>query len=141
MSDPTTDLTQLSPEKLMHNFTQGQFSRWIALAVVVHVVLIGGLSFGYIRDTWIDPEGAAVRQAAAKAAAEARLPKPPPPAKVEPAAAAATSTNPPAATAKTLLEQRQDTPIVKAITATATTNEIPVQPDDLGISINDTLLK
>lgn len=137
MNEQTQNALKMSPEKLMSGFTRSRFSLWMAAAVVVHVIFIGSLSFGYIRDTWIDPDGAAERKAAAEELARAAAPKPAPAPAPKPVPAA--PTNPP--TEQTLMEQRKNTPVIKAITQTAATNEIPKQPDDLGISINDTHVK
>lgn len=136
----THEGTRTTPESLLRGFTAGRFGLWMLVAVAVHGIVIGITSLGYVRDRWIDPEGAAERKAAA---AEAEMPKvsPPPAAVAAPspapvAAAAATGTN-----AAALLEARRDTPIVQAITSTPASNAIPRQPDDIGISISDTNVK
>jgi hypothetical protein len=41
-------------------------------------------------------------------------------------------------TTEQIMHDRQNTPIIKAITEKASPEEIPNQPNDLGISINDT---
>lgn len=154
-----------APEKLMQNFTASRFLLWIGAAVGLHVVFIGLFSLGYIRDTWIDPEGAALRKAEAEAAAKAELPrqKAPLPAPAagqtkdgtnETAAAAGQAkggTNetvapearpaPAATNEAALLQARKNTPVVRAITETPKPGEIPSQPNDLGIDINDINVK
>ncbi|MCG3148809.1 MAG: hypothetical protein PCFJNLEI_02256 [Verrucomicrobiae bacterium] len=134
------DVLKMSPEKLMAGFTRSRFGLWIGLAVVVHVFCIGTLSLGYIRDTWIDPEGAAERKAAVEALVKANAPKPPAPPTPAPAPA---STNVAAAPVsdKTLMQQRSNAPIIKAITDLPDKTEIPKQPNDLGISLDDTRVK
>lgn len=149
MNDNSTDIQGLSPRKLLENFTASRFVLWTVAAVAIHVVVIGGLSAGYIRDTWIDPEGAAQRKAAAEAAAKAEVEKSTKPAPSAPAtnvAPAAVTTAPtavvnPTNTEAGLIEQRKDTPVIKAITSVAPTNDIPKQPDDIGISIEDTQIR
>lgn len=150
MNNDSTDIQGLSPRKLLENFTASRFVLWTVAAVAIHVVVIGGLSAGYIRDTWIDPEGAALRKAAAEAAAKAEAEKSVKPAPTAPATNVAPVTVPPPPTAAvasptnaeaSLIEKRKDTPVVKAITAVAPTNEIPKQPDDIGISIEDTKIR
>lgn len=150
MNPNSPEIEKLSPQKLLGTFTQSRFVLWVVAALAIHIVVIGGMSAGYIRDTWIDPEGAIQRKAAAEAAAKAEAEKlmrqnAPAPA-TNAASAAVTATNPPAPAATTnaeanLLEQRKDTPVVKAITETAPTNDIPKQPDDIGISIKDTQIR
>lgn len=141
------DGLKTAPEKLVRGFTASRFMFWMALALVAHVVIIGVTSVGYIRDR-IDPEGAALRKAAAEAAAKAMAEKAAPKTAPAPAAGTVTGAVPAraaaptnAATDEALLQQRKDTPVVKAITQLPATNEIPRQPDELGISINDTNVK
>jgi hypothetical protein len=145
------EVEKVSPEKLLAGFARGRIALWVAVAVVAHVLLIGGTSTGYIRDRWVDPEGAQVRKAKAqeivaaakKAAAKAAAAAAP---KTKPVAAAASATNTaPVAAASTnepvAGRSVQDTPVMQRITATATTNELPKPGDDLGISIRDTNVK
>lgn len=145
------EVEKVSPEKLIAGFARGRIALWVVVAVVAHVLLIGGTSVGYIRDRWVDPEGAQVRKAKAQAiaaaakqaaarAAAAAAPK------AKPALAVASATNAaPVAAASTNESVAgravQDTPVMKRITATATTNELPKPGDDLGISIRDTNVK
>jgi hypothetical protein len=157
----------MSPQKLLIGFSRDRIIFWISVAIVAHIVFIGALSLGYIRDTWIDPTGAAKRKEAAAAAVEAakkeaeaakhaaagKVAKPSAPtgavanaaattgvvAQVGAATAAVaraegTSTG----TTEQIMHDRQNTPIIKAITEKASPEEIPNQPNDLGISINDT---
>jgi hypothetical protein len=148
MNPNSPEIEKLSPQKLLGTFTQSRFVLWVVAALAIHIVVIGGMSAGYIRDTWIDPEGAVQRKAAAEAAAKAEAEKlmrqnAPVPA-TNAAAVAATNAPTPAATTNAeanLLEQRKNTPVVKAITETAPTNDIPKQPDDIGISIKDTQIR
>lgn len=150
MNPNSPEIEKHSPQKLLGTFTQGRFVLWIVAALGIHIVVIGGMSAGYIRDRWIDPEGAIQRKAAAEAVAKAEAEKlmrqnaALPATNAAPAAVAATNAPAPAATTNAeanLLEQRKDTPVVKAITATAPTNDIPQQPDDIGISIKDTQIR
>jgi len=135
MNEQPQDVLKLSPEKLMTGFTRSRFGLWIGAALVVHVVFIGILSLGYIRDQ-MDPEGAKQRQAAADALIKAATPAPPKPVAPPPVAV---PTAPPSD--KTLMEQRSNTPVIKAITQLPATNAAPPQPNDLGISLDDTRVK
>ena len=145
-----------SPERLLVVFTRGRIMLWATVAVLIHVVVIGVTSVGYIRDRWIDPDGARTRkeaaaaaQAAEKAKAKAALT---PAVKLDTNAAATVSdaraaigtsaagaagSNAVPTDEHRILEQRRDTAVVKRITDTAASNEIPRKPD-LGISLEET---
>ena len=116
----------VSPDTLVLGFSRSKIMLGIGIAIAVHVVLILATSVTYIRDRWIDPEGAAKRKAAAPAVVAAQAteaPKTP-------------STASP--TAKSPEEARKDTPVMKGITELPKKGEIPKAPDDLGISIKET---
>lgn len=138
--EQTQDSLNTAPEKLVRGFTASRLMFWVIVAVAIHAVFAAATSVDYIRDTWIDPEGAPQRKAAAAAAAKAEAEKPAAPAK--PSAPADTVAAPARDTDATgeaaLLEQRKDTPIVEAVTELPAEDEIPRHPDDLGISIGDT---
>ena len=147
MSDVPQDLGRLSPERLVAGFSRSKILVCLLIAIGAHVFVIGATSLGYIRDTWIDPEGAAKRKAAqleaqkaeserlaaAEAAAEAASKRP-----AEPGKPPGTAT--PAAKTKEeeKAEARKKAPIVEEITKLPKKGEIPKQPDDLGISIDET---
>ena len=147
-----------NPDRLMRLFTETPVLKWLAVSIGAHLLILGMTSLGYIRDRWIDPEGA---QARAEAKAAATNAPPAAAATAEPtaaatpeaaAAAASTSTSvPPASVAAPavpatqgprteaqLLEERKNAPVVQRITDTATPQEIPRQPDELGLSLEDT---
>lgn len=142
--DPKQDGLATPPAKLMQSFISSRFLLWIGVALVAHVIFIGGCSVGYIRDTWIDPEGAILRKAEAEAAAKAAQAQAvaqaaPVPAAVATTNAVAAVTNSAEAAGDALMEERKDTPMIKAITEKPKAGELP--PDDLGISIHDTNVK
>ncbi len=136
----------MSPQKLLIGFSRDRIIFWISVAIGFHILLIGSLSLGYIRDRWIDPTGAEERKAAALAAQEA----------VKKEAAAKVTRSPVAAmgtgsasnrvvqvgssstgTPEQILEERKNAPVVKRITEKAAPGEIPTRPNDLGISLDD----
>lgn len=134
----------MSPLRMLAGFSRGRIVVWIAVAAVAHAVLIGLLSMGYIRDRWIDPEGAATRKATAAAAQEA-LKKESAAKIARPPVATGTATTAVAkamvsstGTTEQILKDRKDAPVVKRITEKAQHGAIPAQPNDLGISIGDT---
>ena len=138
-----------SPDKLLEGFSKGRILLWATVAVVIHVVLIGSTSIGYIRDQWIDPDGATARKQAAAAVVAAATPvakKQPAKQVVEPQKApspapensAATPPPAPGGTDAKLLEEHKDAPVVKRITDKPAPGEQPKAPDDIGISIEET---
>lgn len=152
-----------SPRKLLSAFTGGSIVFWIFAAALIHAVFIGSLSVGYIRDTWIDPEGARLRKEAIEAANKERkeledakrrrIAKAA--ASNEAALASAASnaahnaansnanasvTNTAAGTDNDMTgipADRQGAKVIRDITSKASSNEIPKQPD-MGITIEET---
>ena len=135
-----TRIDRLSPDSLVASFSQSHLVRWFLVAFVMHTVVIGAFSIGYVRDL-IDPVGAAARKAEVIAAAKAVV------------AAAAAAAAPPAAPAEAAKPGDGKTPqsaeksdgksveksaIEKATSEAAKPDEIPATPDDLGLSIEDT---
>ncbi len=150
MEEKVQSAVAMSPQKLLNGFSKDRIVFWLAVAACIHVVLISLLSLGYIRDRWIDPEGAEARKAAVLAAQEAlkkeaaaKVVRPPVSTGAVSQANAATSgvakvSGASTGTTEQILEQRKDSPVVKRITEKAKPEEIPAQPNDLGISIGDT---
>lgn len=132
-------IDRLSPDALVETFSRGQMFRWFLAALLIHTVVIGGLSVGTIRDL-LDPEGAKARKAAAVEAAKAAS------AAAQPASAPAeqAAATPPAEGEKPATEpatpgdEKPKTPVEEATSATAKPDEIPAAPDDLGIGLDDT---
>lgn len=127
-----TALERLSPDELVSSFSKSHLIRWFLVALLLHAVVIGGLSLGNIRDL-IDPEGAKTRAAAAVAAAKAASAPAPAPVAAEPAAAETPTTGPTPPSGSAELS-----PIERATSEAARPDEIPTAPDDLGLSIEDT---
>ena len=55
------------PDQLLTTFSKSPFWLWVISSFVIHVSIVGFVSFGMIRDHF-DPEGAAARKAAILAA-------------------------------------------------------------------------
>ena len=130
------------PDKLLATFSKTPFWLWVISSFIIHASIAVFISYGYLRDNYLDPEGAAARKAAALAAEAKPEPKP----VVAPKPVAPPPVAPPVASAPTnstdrLLEERKNTAVVKSITEPAKPAEIPKQPGDLGISLDDTKLK
>ena len=147
MPETDYDIERLAPQKLLERFSKGRVLLCLVAAIVLHVVIIGGLSTRYIYYNWINPEAGVAREEAAKKAAEKAASLA---AGEAIGTATATDTNSTAksqtsaagddATQQELLEKHKSAPVVKAITEAAAPDEIPTEPDSLGISIEDTNL-
>ncbi|MEI8353288.1 MAG: hypothetical protein WCG22_02130 [Lentisphaerota bacterium] len=61
----TTEQSTQNLDRLLSDFMGRRIAFWTLVAVAIHVVVIGVTSLTYIRDTYIDPEGAVERKAAA----------------------------------------------------------------------------
>jgi hypothetical protein len=133
---------------------------YVAVSLVLHLILFAATSVNFIRDSWIDPQGAAARKAAAAAekaakqtpavsqpTAPAATPAAATPAAAAPGNAAATPAKPAApannaagatgSKSEQLMNDRKDTPIVKKTTEAAKPSELPKAPDDLGMGLDD----
>ena len=64
MSEKEDDLQRLSPDGLMTMFSRSHIALCLVIAIGLHVAVIASTSMPYIRDRWIDPEGARLRQIA-----------------------------------------------------------------------------
>ncbi len=73
MSDPLNNLDH-DPERLLHHFNRPILHIIICFVVAffLHVLVVGGSSYGYVRDRWIDPEGAKLREKARLEAQKAK---------------------------------------------------------------------
>lgn len=166
MTESNTELERLNPDKLVGNFAQSGITKFLAIAVALHLVVLGVTSLGYMYEQylqWFDPPAYAAyvqaKEDAKKAAESTSTPATAPASSPEttpgstpgpatngttPANGAAPATNgQPATTAaqtgmEGIPEDKRDNPVVKAITEAAKPDEIPSKPDDLGISIQDT---
>jgi len=142
MTDAPQDLQRLAPEKLTATFSRSRIFPCLLIAVAVHLVLLAATSVVYVRDTWIDPDGAARRKAtklaAKKAEEEAAAPSPKATAETAGDAAPKTGTAAAKTTHETEMDKRKDAPVIKGITAKAKKDEIPKEPDGLGITIDET---
>jgi hypothetical protein len=152
----------VSPRKLLAAFTGGHIFFWIVAAMLIHTVLIGGLSLTFIRDRWIDPDGARIRKEAAEKAKkdeaqiaadkarreQARIAKTnqPPEGASTTNAVSGSSTNAAAGGTNAVAAveglgavppDRAGAAVIRRITAVAASNEIPGEAA-LGISIEET---
>ena len=148
MAQPSPDLQRLAPEKLTVIFSRSKILLGLGIAVMLHLVLMAATSVTYVRDTWVDPEGAARRKAerlaakeavakgarAAPATARATEPTPSTAAGTAPATGASAGKTPD----ELEMDRRKGSAVIKQITDKPKKGEIPKNPDDLGIGIDET---
>ena len=117
-----------------------QTLKWIGVAFVIHLLLVFATSYDFIRDHWLDPQGAVAR---AQAETAKDQPQSAPASSAQATAAPQPQSSPkpasPADDEKALLESKKDNPEVKKITETAKPNEIPKTPTHDGFNIDDSL--
>ena len=61
----TTEQSTQNLDRLLSAFAGKRIVFWTLVAIAIHVVVVGVTSLTYIRDTYIDPEGAVERKVAA----------------------------------------------------------------------------
>lgn len=147
MTEPEEkDADRFAPQHLLAEFTRNRIVRCLAVALAVHVVIIGGSSLDYVYFSWINPEAGRAREDARKKAREAEVAKTraaqtQPSETGEKAEPGKTATGEGASGQETdqdLIEKNKTNPVIREITETAKPEDIPDKPDDLGISIGET---
>jgi len=156
---PELKPSQHNPDELLGVFSKTQTAACAAFAIGIHVVIVLASSTSYIRDTYIDPDGALERKEQATNAEKANLKAKADaaegrakeqenqdkvkeedtekkPAKKDETETAATTDS--EKTDKQMMEEKKDSQVIKEITEKAKPAEIPRDPDDLGINIDDT---
>ncbi|MBM4142036.1 MAG: hypothetical protein FJ225_00360 [Lentisphaerae bacterium] len=155
MTTGNEDYARHSPDKLLNVFSKGRLVFWCVVAIGVHAVILLGTSTGYVRDRWIDPEGAIARKEAAEAALKAGkggIPATSATGTVATAAAATTNGATAAASesgtnatmtidGEVVPADRTNAAVIKRITEAAKPEEIPEKPDELGITLEDTSVR
>ena len=162
-----TQTNQQEPEQLLAGFrhTWVHVAVCIVISLVLHVIVVGATSVGYVNDRWVNPEAAKARKAAAakqseelnqKNKAVVRAVEPAPAAPTEPKPAEAktpddgTEAAPGAKKGSTEreaeeLRKKYKGETIKKITEMPKEGEIPDNPqgndplgDELGIKFNET---
>ncbi len=132
------NIEDLSPYDLLLNFSRSRVLPAILLALVAHVVVVGGLSTSYIYRTWINPSAALTETEESATDGETKKDDTTKP----------SDTDKPATTdgkqpdAKPGDEPTKGTddkvpPVVQRTTEAAKPGDIPDQPIDSGISIDE----
>jgi hypothetical protein len=132
MADAGRDVQRLSPDNLVMMFSRSHIALCLIVAVGLHVVVLATTSTRYIRDTWIDPEGAERRRVGAEQAREA----------AEAEARARREARRRAATQRAATRPAEGVPrgaersaVYKATTQTAGPDEIPKDPGNLTVPL------
>jgi len=155
----SSEIDQLSPDELVGGFSKTGIIKFLLISVLVHVVLFGATSTGYLYETYlyyfdrpaydamVEAQEKEAREAQKKAQAEKAGATAPAQTQVaaeaNSEAANGESTEPADATAdpnmEGIPEDKRDNPVVQKLTEVAKPDEIPEAPgDDLGISIDET---
>lgn len=133
------NIEDFSPYTLLRNFSKNRVIPGVFLAVILHVAVIGGLSYQFIYTTWIDPSSNAPGDEGTNDAAADRPDTDGATGEENPsAAAAATEDGGKPAGTEPADDTNLDAPVVREITDKANPDEIPKDPDNFGISIDDT---
>jgi len=140
MAPTPENVEDVSPHKLLRNFSKSRLLRCLFLALLIHAAVIGGLSTDYIYRTWIDP-GAGLPQAdaAANAADAEDAEAPSGDATLEDSAGnpKGPGSDTKGGSAEDAGDAVQDAPVVNRVTEKADPDQIPEDPDGLGLSIDD----
>ena len=139
MPEARQDVQRLSSDKPMTMFSRSHIALCLIVAIGLHVAVVAATSTKYIHDTWIDPEGARVRKAAAeqarekaKAAERARRDAKRRAAATQRAAARPAKAKP---AAGNVPERAKNNPTYRATTRKAAPNEIPKDPGELTVPL------
>ena len=130
MPQTPENVEDVSPYKLLRNFSKSRLLRCLFLALLIHAAVIGGLSTDYIYRTWIDPEAGLPEQGATANAEEAEAPS-------EDGAAEDPASDKKDGSAEDAGDRAQDAPVVNRVTEKADPTQIPKEPAGLGLSIDD----
>jgi hypothetical protein len=143
MPNPLQNLKPETTRKMVAELSNAQTLKWVGVALLVHVVIIGATSVNYLRDHVFDAAGAPAR-AAARAAAIQAAKKPATPATAPtattptaPKPAEATKPKTPADEDAALIEKNKTNPVIKSITESAKPADIPKTPTRNGFNFDD----
>jgi len=144
------DPEHFAPQKLLTGFSKTRIFTWLLASIVLHVVVIGASSPEYLyyhvinwkageeRERLQKQEEARRGQEEAEAGKVQETRAQPVPKK--PARNGEPAVRPEGEERNTsaMMKKHEDKPVIERINETAAPEEIPKQPDDLGLSIMDT---
>jgi hypothetical protein len=129
------NVEDLSPYRLLRNFSKNRVLHGSLLALIIHLAVIGGLSTGYIYQTWINPLPPVQK-------ADAENPDGAPNEETDPADGTkpeddTNPTNGDDPKPGSPEETDATPPVIERVTDVADPEDFPKEPDGLGISIDD----
>ncbi len=132
------NIEDLSPYDLLLNFSRSRVLPAILLALVAHVVVVGGLSTSYIYRTWINPSAALTETEESTTDGDAKKDDTTETSATD-EAASTEGKQPSTKSADDPTEGGDDKvpPVVKRTTEAAKPGDIPDQPIESGISIDE----
>ena len=131
------NVEDVSPYTLLRAFSKSRLLTCLFLAVLIHAAVIGGLSANYIYRTWIDPEAGLPEQEAAADAEDAQTSSQDGTAEDSTGEAKGPGPDEKGGSAEDAGDARQDAPVVNRVTEKADPDQIPEEPGELGLSIDD----
>jgi len=151
MNDETTprsedDIENIAPQKLLGNFTQNRALKCLGIAAAIHLVILCGSSPRYIYES-INPEAKKARLAREDASKlkdiNEKIDRESPSAKLAREKREAEKSEGDSASSDgegDTMEKRKQTEAYKETVEKAAEDEIPEEPDDIGLSLEDTEL-
>jgi hypothetical protein len=151
MNDETTprsedDIENIAPQKLLGNFTQNRALKCLGIAAAIHLVILCGSSPRYIYES-INPEAKKARLAREDASKlkdiNEKIDRESPSAKLAREKREAEKSESDSASSDgegDTMEKRKQTEAYKETVEKAAEDEIPEEPDDIGLSLEDTEL-
>ena len=142
---PPEGAEEVTADQLLSAFTRGGFLKWVLVAVAAHVVFIAVFSIGSLvkrfapekpapdengQEETVGQEAPAAQDDAAQPAASATA---------QPATPAQAQTGD--ETDEEMMRSRSGSPVIQRITEAARPEDIPSEPGDLGISLEDTQVR
>ena len=139
--NPEQDIETIAPQKLLGNFTRNRVLKCIGIAVAVHITVIIVTSPRYIYES-INPEAKARRVMREKAEREKSkdeaIARPSPRETVEKNKQPESTPGDTGEPSPDSMEARKQTETFRETTEVADPDDVPRQPEDIGISLDDT---
>ena len=138
MDEANEDVQRLSPDRLMTAFSRSHMAMCLIIAVGLHLAVVAATSMTYIRDTWIDPEGAEQRRAQADRRKQQVLlakRRARDAARAAATQAATTRKAAPRGRDGDVPDRARSSPTYKATTRAADPGEIPKAPEDMKVPL------
>ncbi len=135
MPEADEDVQRLSPDRLMTAFSRSHIALCLIVALGLHIAVVAATSMTYIRDRWIDPEGAELRRIAEERQREARKAAQRRAREARRAAATQRAGSRPAGWKDDVPARGKKSPVYRATTQRAAPGEIPKAPEDMTVPL------